>query len=601
MAIKSFLKGIETVEVDDGIKAYTTLKSSVIGIIGTAGKGAVNTPLLILNNRRDAETLFGKKAGDGFTLPAALSDIFDQGAATVIAVNVLDPTLNTIDDTVNVTLNPHQGFTSKGFISVVSQIHSIISLGITRVQVAGLVLTETVTIGTGSPVIAVSTTLAAKLAAGMSVTGTGIAANTTISSIAGTNVTLSAEPTASGSNVLTFQRDAVIFTPTGATSVSIFAESDTTTELTQLQINALPVNTQVRMTYTNEVVEGTDFTLDYETGTFTRNIDTGKILPGSTLALDVTRVNDEVAFNTLQNYIIGDAGLKTGMYALLSAQNKTKLTPKIIIAPGFTHQKPSPTVRSPIVTNLQILIDRLKAIAYVDCADTNIQDAVAHKSDFADSSRMVFLYPWLTQLAPNSDGVYVSRPMSSFFAGMTAWMDNTEGFWNSPSNWVIYGHEGPSQDVTFNISDRDCEANYLQMNQIGTLVNLNGWVAWSNFLADGKFINGRRIADMMNEAIVYNSAAYADRNITPSRLRNILQATAGYMGTLKENEAIIGGSVWIDPALNKKGTLTLGEAYFDYDFTTPSPLNTLTFRSHATGDYYDGIFGDQDSSFKITV
>lgn len=602
MSVKSYLKGIDLIEVDDPIRPFTTVKSSVIGIVGTAGKGPVNQPVLILNSRRDAEAIFGKNSGDGFTLPAALSDIFDQGAATVVVVNVLDPVLNTVSDELSVTLAPHTGMLPKGFIKTIEEVNNNISLGISRVQIAGIVLVGQCVAVDNSPSITVPVTIASKIVVGMTVEGGGrFSEGTTVISKNGTTVVLSSTADGSGTNTLTFQKDATVFIPSGAANVSIFSPSDTSTQLTRLQINSLAANAQVRMSYQMSLAEGVDYVINYETGSVSRVIDSNKILPRSTLLFGVTRVNDAVAFNTLQNYVIGDAGEKTGMYALLSAQNKVKLTPKIIVATGFTHQKPDALTRSPIVTNLSILIKRLRAVAYVDCPDTNVSDAVAHKSDFDGDKRLVFLYPWFTQLKPNSDGVFISRPMSGFFAGLTARMDNEEGFWNSPSNYPIFGFEGLSREVTFGISDRDSEANYLQMNSIGTVVNLNGWVAWNNFTADGNFISRRRIADMVNESIVYNSAPYADRNITPSRIQNILQATAEYMRNLKQNEAIIGGSVWIDPTLNRKGTLTLGELYVDYDFTTPSPLNTLSFRSHVTGEYYDGIFGNADSAVRITV
>ncbi len=85
---EQFLHGIETVEIDDGTRPIQTVKSSIIGVVGTAPdadatKFPLNTPVLIAGNPRDAVTL-----GDTGTLKDALDAIFDQIGAMVVVVRV---------------------------------------------------------------------------------------------------------------------------------------------------------------------------------------------------------------------------------------------------------------------------------------------------------------------------------------------------------------------------------------------------------------------------------------------------------------------------------------------------------------------------------
>ena len=71
-----FLHGVEVIEVESGLRAIRTTKSSVIGLIGTApeAKGfPLNQPVLIAGSVREAA-----KLGDKGTLPAAIKGIFDQ-------------------------------------------------------------------------------------------------------------------------------------------------------------------------------------------------------------------------------------------------------------------------------------------------------------------------------------------------------------------------------------------------------------------------------------------------------------------------------------------------------------------------------------------
>ena len=46
-----FLHGVEVIELDGGARPISTVASSVIGLIGTAPQGPVNTPTLILGSR----------------------------------------------------------------------------------------------------------------------------------------------------------------------------------------------------------------------------------------------------------------------------------------------------------------------------------------------------------------------------------------------------------------------------------------------------------------------------------------------------------------------------------------------------------------------
>lgn len=84
----NFLHGVETVEVKKGGVPINVVKSAVVGLVGIAPTGPVNTPTLILS--ADDAAAFGP-ALDGFTIPQALDAIYDHGYGTVIVINVLDP------------------------------------------------------------------------------------------------------------------------------------------------------------------------------------------------------------------------------------------------------------------------------------------------------------------------------------------------------------------------------------------------------------------------------------------------------------------------------------------------------------------------------
>ncbi|UJB32819.1 phage tail sheath subtilisin-like domain-containing protein [Chromobacterium sp. Beijing] len=89
----NYLHGVETIEVERGARPVRTVKSAVIGLIGTAplAPEAANTPVLCLSEKDGAA--FGPQLA-GFTIPQALNAIYDHGAGTVVVINVLDPALH---------------------------------------------------------------------------------------------------------------------------------------------------------------------------------------------------------------------------------------------------------------------------------------------------------------------------------------------------------------------------------------------------------------------------------------------------------------------------------------------------------------------------
>lgn len=83
-----FLHGVDIIEVDSGPRPIQTVRSSVIGLIGTApdadaDKFPLNKPVLIAGRRSDAAGL-----GTSGTLPGAIIDIFGQTGALIVLIRV---------------------------------------------------------------------------------------------------------------------------------------------------------------------------------------------------------------------------------------------------------------------------------------------------------------------------------------------------------------------------------------------------------------------------------------------------------------------------------------------------------------------------------
>ncbi len=87
---EQFLHGIEIVRIDDGVRPIETVKSSVIGLVGTAPEAnderfPLDTPVLVTSRRTEIAGL-----GTTGTLPMATDGIFDQCGAMMVIVRVTE-------------------------------------------------------------------------------------------------------------------------------------------------------------------------------------------------------------------------------------------------------------------------------------------------------------------------------------------------------------------------------------------------------------------------------------------------------------------------------------------------------------------------------
>lgn len=96
----TFLHGVEVLEIDAGARPIATVRSSVIGLIGTAPDAdpvafPLDTPVLIAGSRIEAAKLDTTGLGLG-TLPSAMDSIFDQAGAVVIVIRVAKETTDAL-------------------------------------------------------------------------------------------------------------------------------------------------------------------------------------------------------------------------------------------------------------------------------------------------------------------------------------------------------------------------------------------------------------------------------------------------------------------------------------------------------------------------
>ena len=296
----------------------------------------------------------------------------------------------------------------------------------------------------------------------------------------------------------------------------------------------------------------------------------------------------ETEADTISNIIggVGDDGQYTGLSALLGAECVVHVAPKIVIAPHYSST-------AAVAAAMQPIVDRLRAVALIEGPNTTDQAAIDYRK-LLGSKRLFLIDPafkaWDTTV--NADAVV---PNSAYVAGLIARVDNELGFWWSPSNQLIYGITGLARPVDFVLGDRNSRANYLNENEVTTVIQQDGYRLWGNRTCsdDPKwaFINVVRTADILNDSLQREHLWAVDRCITKTYVADVQEGVNAYMRSLIAQGALLGGHCWPDPDLNSPANLASGKVYWNFDFTPPAPAEHLTFQSILTNDYYATITG----------
>lgn len=373
---------------------------------------------------------------------------------------------------------------------------------------------------------------------------------------------------------------------TGASTGAGVVAALNTTYLSGGINEAFPINTPVLVAGSRTEAAALGLT-----GSLPQALDS--ILDQTGAVIVVIRVTAGVDDTATMANIVGGTNAGTGQYegvhAFRAAESILGVVPRILIAPGFTHQRV--TTANAVVAELVGVANRLGAIIVVDGPNTTDAAAQTYRGDWG-SSRIYMHDPF--DLKTDATGAVIQVPASSRIAGQIAKRDNEEGPWASPSNQEVVGIVGTARAVDFVLGDETCRANLLNSTGIATTIRHDGFRLWGNrtLSSDPKwaFLSVRRTADMINDSLKRAHLWAVDRNITANYVTEVTEGVRDYLRHLKKIGAILGGDCWADPALNSPDQIAQGRVYFDFDFTVPSPAERVTFRSHSVDDYFVEIF-----------
>lgn len=270
-------------------------------------------------------------------------------------------------------------------------------------------------------------------------------------------------------------------------------------------------------------------------------------------------------------------GKKTGLKALLAAEQRFGIKPRILGVPELD----TPAVTAELV----VIAKKLRAMAYASAWDCEVkEEATAYRDDFGARELMII---WPNFLAFDTVAAeYQEVAAVAYALGLRAKLDRTVGWHKTLSNIAVDGVTGISKDVHFDLQDPNTDSGYLNAAQVTTLVNRQGFRFWGSRTCSEDplfaFENYTRTAQILADTMAEAHFWAVDKPLHPTLARDIIEGINAKFRELKALGLIIDGVAWYDEEINTKDTLKAGKLFIDYDYTPVPPLENLLLRQRIT-------------------
>ncbi len=290
---------------------------------------------------------------------------------------------------------------------------------------------------------------------------------------------------------------------------------------------------------------------------------------------------------TQSQLIIGgsDAGGNyTGMYALLTAEQKTGYHPRILAVPEYDSQE--------VTAQLCVIARQLKAFVYASCFECNtIAEARAYRETFASRELMLIWPNWLAYNV--NSGENEAFPAPAFAAGLRAKIDNERGWHRSLSNIAVSNVLGITKDVFWALQSEDSDAQLLNNDEITTLIKRNGFRFWGNRTTDTHefiFEVYTRTAQILADTIAEAQFETIDGPLTPTNVKDVISAINAKLSALVTAGKLLGAECWFDIVDNPTTELRQGKVVIRYKYTPVPPMEDLTLIQTFTDEYIEPAF-----------
>uniref|UniRef100_UPI004055EB90 phage tail sheath protein n=1 Tax=Marinobacter adhaerens TaxID=1033846 RepID=UPI004055EB90 len=297
----------------------------------------------------------------------------------------------------------------------------------------------------------------------------------------------------------------------------------------------------------------------------------------------VVRVAEGETTQDTEANIIGTTtaqGKKTGLQALLVAEQNLGVKPRILGVPGLDTEN--------VAAELVIIGQKLRAFCYAYANECQtISEAILYRDTFG-ARELMLIWPDFTAFNVNTASTERAYAVSRAL-GLRAKIDQQVGWHKTLSNVAVNGVTGIDKDVHWDLQDPNTDAGLLNANEITTLIQRDGFRFWGSRTCSAdplfQFENYTRTAQILSDTIAEAHMWAVDKPLHPSLAKDILEGINAKFRELKLLGLIVDANAWLDPNINTEDTLKAGKLYIDYDYTPVPPLENLLFRQRITDQY----------------
>jgi len=282
-----------------------------------------------------------------------------------------------------------------------------------------------------------------------------------------------------------------------------------------------------------------------------------------------------------------------------SALSQFGFFPKILIAPGFSHE-------AGVGPEMLTVANPCRAMALIDIPEDKTPEEAVQIKQAYNSDRCMICYPKIKFVDPLT-GTESTDWLSSRAAGLMAKVDKEEGYHVSPSNHVLEGITGVERLLSYIPNNENTELNYVNSQGIVSVLNFygSGYRLFGNrtaafpFMSDplNTFICWRRVADILEESIEYYTLQFLDKpmftnpmNVKNDLLIKIQDSVNDFIRILRGRGVLVDGECTINTDDNPTTALANGQLTYRYYFTPPVPAERITYKAIADIEALSTVF-----------
>lgn len=308
------------------------------------------------------------------------------------------------------------------------------------------------------------------------------------------------------------------------------------------------------------------------------------------VAEGVSETPDTKLEQTITN-MVGTAALYTGWHAFKKAKAELGLTPNHFVFGSWISHRIG-DAKNPILAAIEPYCELRRAFVYADLPSTTKEAAIAYRDD-SGSMSTILIDPRVK--APNDTGATILQAASPWVVGMGSAVIANEGFHFSWSNRNIGGIVGTERHIDYDISDHTTEANFLNTNQINTIVRDLGWeyqgglTAAESKLWQFHSVVAARYAFEAMAAVELKPVM--DLPMTATQVVNTIAALDDKAKYWASVGILAGGRVELIPSRNPAAKLRDGILRFTYTAEEIPPIYTLEIESARDERYLVDMVG----------